>query len=275
MLKEAGPDGQGQSAILSHARDYVARTLAKLPDFFATRNTEHFEGTVALGESGSMSYTLYRKNVSVPYTALPKNVYVPMLWAGESSVPVTYRDGAEMRGSQSKDRGAVNRPESDLSSAGEFGPILSVVLNDAMHGTVDWAYWQRSSIGKLAVFHYKVGEGHSSYVVTLEHGIHQEKILPAYHGEIAIDPDTGAVLGISVVASSLRSQDVTESAVTVDYSSITLGGKNYICPLRSVALLRTAVETPEGTALQTQLNDTTFTGYHLLRGDITILPAQR
>lgn len=100
----------------------------------------------------------------------------------------------------------------------------------------------------------------------------EEKLFPAYHGEIAIDPATGAILRICIVANSLRSQEVMESAIVVDYGSVALGGKDYICPLRGVALLRTVLDSG---SLQTQINDTTFTGYHLMRGDVRILPAQR
>jgi hypothetical protein len=82
-------------------------------------------------------------------------------------------------------------------------------------------------------------------VVALKHGIRQERLFPAYHGEIAIDPVTGAVLRISLLGSALRSQYIMESAITVDYGSVALGG-NYaqfpimrsvwgVCPLYLLA----------------------------------------
>jgi hypothetical protein len=286
VLPDPSPDLKAQGAILSHAIDYVVQTLARLPDFYATRATEHFEDNPARqGIAHITQNTNIRQNPTgldigfanpgIPTITYQNFPYSPLHRTGESSVPVSYRDGAEMRGAERMDRAAINRPESGLATAGEFGPILSVVVDDAMHGSVEWAYWQQRPLGKLAVFHYTVAEGHSNYVLALKHGIHEERLFPAYHGEIAIDPATGAILRITLVGGSLRSQDVMESAIAVDYGSVALGGKNYICPLKGIALLRTVVDTPGGTGLQTQVNDTTFTAYHVMRADITILPAQQ
>lgn len=275
------PDTKAQGAILSHAIDYVVQSLARLPDFYATRTTEHFEDSpsrqaitnIAHGNISAFNPSPFTGGV--PIITRQEIPYSPLHRTGESTVQVSYRDGVEMRGADKMDVAAINRPESGLSTAGEFGPILSVVLDDAMHGSVDWAYWQQSPVGKLAVFRYTVAEGHSSYVLALKHGIREEKLFPAYHGEIAIDPATGAILRISVVASSLRSQDVMESVIVVDYGQVSLGGKEYICPLKGISLLRTVVDSSGGTSLQTQVNDSTFTGYHLMRADMTILPAQQ
>jgi hypothetical protein len=173
------------------------------------------------------------------------------------------------------DRAALNRPLSGLTTAGEFGPILSVVLDDAMHGTVTWGYWERRAQARIAVFRYTVPDGKSSYVLSLKHGIKGNKLFPAYHGEIAIDPASGAILRITIVADLSASSGATESAIEVDYGKVQLGGKDYICPLRGVAIFKANIDTGAGqTAPQTQLNDVSFTGYHLARDDITILPAQ-
>jgi hypothetical protein len=43
--------------------------------------------------------------------------------------------------------------------------------------------------------------------------------------------------------------------------------------VKGLALMTTLVDNPQGgTSLRTYVNDTAFTGYHLMRGDITILP---
>jgi hypothetical protein len=282
VLADAPPDLKAQGGMLSHAIDYVVQTLAKLPDFYATRTTEHFEDSPAREGIQSIQNTTNTGELStlsrsrgVPFVTRQDIPYQPLHHTGQSSVPVSYRDGVEMRGLAKMDRAAINLPESGLTTAGEFGPILSVVLDDAIHGLVEWGYWQQGPQGKLAVFRYKVADGHSSFVLALKHGTHDEKLFPAYRGEIAIDPASGAILRITVLASSMRSQDVMESAITVDYGAVSLGGANYICPVKGVALLKTSVDDPQSaTSLHTQLNDVTFTGYHLMRGDMTILPAQ-
>ncbi len=282
MLPDPPPDPKAQGAILSHAIDYVAQTLIKLPDFSATRTTQHFQDDpVRVGDEHIMVVPEAASRTGFLGTTALKNIggvsqqiiaAQPLHYTMRTTVQVSYRDGVEMCGDEKMDRASINRPDTGLTTAGEFGPILSVVLDDAVHGSVEWGYWQQSPLGNLAVFRYRVAEGHSSYLLALKHGMREEKLFPAYHGEIAIDPATGAILRICIVANSLRSQEVMESAIVVDYGSVALGGKDYICPLRGVALLRTVLDSG---SLQTQINDTTFTGYHLMRGDVRILPAQR
>lgn len=286
VLPDPPPDIKTQGVIFSHAIDYVVQTLGKLPALSATRTTQHFEDSPSTSGSQQLSQTAAATARSSPfgYSVSPATIagvtYIqgsaakPLHSTGQTIVPVSYSNGVEMRGSEKMDRAAINRPESGLDTAGEFGPILALVLDDALHGELDWACWQQTPAGKLAVFHYKVEEGQSSYVLTLKKGVHQERLFPAYHGEIEIDPVTGAVLRITLVAGSLHSQNIMESAITVDYASVALGGKNYICPLKGIALLRAEANSPGGTGLQTQINDTAFTDYHLVGAAATPTPPQ-
>lgn len=266
MLAAPPPDLKAQGAIFSSAIDYVVNTLAKLPDFSATRTTLHFQ------DAPAHSVHDFHIGLGQSYITIP---YAPLRRTTRLSTSVSYVNGAEVWGSREMDSNAINQPGVGLTTAGEFGPILSVVLNDAVHGTITWGYWEQSPFGKLAVFRYSVALEHSSYVVALKSIIGAEKLSPAYHGEIAIDPSTGAILHITLQASSLLSRDILGSAIAVDYGTVQLGSKDYICPLKGVAILKLDLNGGEGqAALQTQVNDIAFTGYHLLRGDVTILPAQ-
>ncbi|MDR3750611.1 MAG: hypothetical protein P4K94_03910 [Terracidiphilus sp.] len=268
VLADAPPDLKAQEVMFSSAIDYVVQTLAKLPDFYATRTTAHFEDTPA--HMTQVPGTLGAVSMSQRGVA-----YVPLHQTVPSSIQVSNIDGAEMHGAKKMDRTAIDRPESGLTTAGEFGPILSVVLHDAIHGTVTSGYWQQSPLGQLAVFRYAVPYGQSNYVLSFKHGIQCKKLFSAYHGEIAIYPATGAILRITVVADPTPSSEAVESAIAVDYGKVQLGSKDYICPLRGVAILKTNIDTAAGQiAPQTQLNDVTFTGYHLARGDVRILPEQ-
>jgi len=279
QLAAAPPDLKAQGAMLSSAIDYVVQTLTKLPDFYATRTTEHFQDTPAYEtlsthESGGCRpsnggcYTNARNTINV----VP---YEPLHSTGQTSVVVSYRDGVEMRGAQKMDRSLINQPAEGFTTAGEFGPILSVVLDDAMHNTIAWGYWEQGAQGKVAVFRYSVPVGQSSYAVALQNGARNEKLFPAYHGEIAIDPASGAILRITVIANPDPSLDVKQSEILVEYAAVSLGGKDYICPVKSGALLKSIIKDAQrGHQLRTRLNDVTFSGYHLLRGDVRILPEQ-
>ena len=256
ILPDAPPDRDTQSAILSRAHDYVVQTLAHLPDFSAVRTTESF--------------------ADIP---VPKARFQFLHFTGESTFPVSYRNGLETHGEQKANRANLipldNRRMSGIATAGEFGPILSIVLDDATHGSVQWGYWEQSPGGRLAVFRYSVPERQSNYLLSFTQFFLTAHVVPAYFGELAIDPATGAIFRISIFTNSVPSANLIESAITVDYGHVQLGGRDYICPLKGVALMTTLVDASQGgTGLRTYVNDTAFTGYSLFRADITILPAQ-
>ena len=69
-----------------------------------------------------------------------------------------------------------------------------------------------------------------------------------------------------------------ETSMMVRYSSVVIGGKPYICPVKGVALSRLPLffsaskKHSRQPVFVTRLNDTTFTGYHLFRTEMKILP---
>jgi hypothetical protein len=74
---------------------------------------------------------------------------------------------------------------------------------------------------------------------------------------------------------------IARADLMVDYSGVEIGGKTYICPVRSVALSRvrmlqrlTSDTMPLNAFLgpfQTRLNDVVFKDYHLFRAEMRIL----
>ena len=68
------------------------------------------------------------------------------------------------------------------------------------------------------------------------------------------------------------------TAMMVEYGSVVIGGKRYICPVKGVAFSRLPVplgnvrEHPKQSLLVTRLNDIVFTRYHLFRAEVKILP---
>ena len=82
------PDIAEQRRIMSLAVAYVTRTIPQLPNFFATRETTHFEDTPLLQKSFG----------STPYQ--------PLHFVRASSVTVLYRNGREEvdAGTEPKDR---------------------------------------------------------------------------------------------------------------------------------------------------------------------------
>jgi len=258
----AAPDPAVQRHIMSLVVRYATRSVHELPNFFATRETTRFEDRPQ-GDYG----------------------YMPLHFIAKSSKSVVYRDGQEMIDTGSGKSG-WSGGELGLVSWGEFGPILSTVLLDAAQSKLAWSHWEQGASGPVAVFGYSVPDPKSHYWVqycckqrsisdTPE--ISREKT--GYQGEIAVDPATGAILRMTADAELPLSETLTRAVVMVEYGSIEIGGKSFICPERSVALslMRYAHSTTgahsilDHDPIKTYLNDVAFEQYHRLGAESRIL----
>jgi hypothetical protein len=260
----APPDVQTQKEMLLKTIDYVNSALARLPDFYATRRTEHFQDTPSVQRSSNILLDVIGKTAYLAYE--------PLHAMGMTSNTISFVGGHELLGSK-KNNDFYSKPAIELTTRGEFGPILIVVLLDAIKGSIRWGHWEQSANGANAVFRYSVRQGQSSYQVILPHGAVLDTVFPAYHGEIALDPATGAVLRITTVADLPAPDERAVSSIAVEYDSVSIGGRSYICPVRSIALARFVIGNPQATALtwQIQLNHVAFVDYHLFRSESRIL----
>jgi hypothetical protein len=199
---------------------------------------------------------------------------------GFSSATVLYREGKEI-----VDAGAAQgkKPVSQaegLSTWGVFGPILGTVLVDAAKSTLAWSHWEQAAGGPLAVFRYAVPREKSNYEVRFTIGQYVFKELVGYHGEMAIDPASGAILRLALEADMKPDELIGRAAILVEYGPVEIGGKTYICPLKSVSISLAQVVrkaagfyysgTFPGTK-QTLLNDAVFGPYHLFRAEARVL----
>ncbi len=286
VLANAPPDRETQRAMLDKTIDYVSKTVSRLPNFYATRQTEHFEDTPPRETIDHLNAPMSGRQFGahgVPSVSTGESEYVPMHPAGRSSVTVSYRDGYELRNSEKVSFDRLNQAAMGLTTAGEFGPILTVVLQDATPDRMTWDHWQQGASSQggssiEAVFRYVVPAEHSTYMVAIPHGDLTEQINPAYHGEIAIDPANGEILRITVVADLVPPFEMVKISLLVEYGAFPIGGTTYICPVKGVALSKMPVGVGSGEPLnaaspaQTQLNVVAFTDYHLFRSDARIVP---
>jgi hypothetical protein len=199
---------------------------------------------------------------------------------------VTYRDGNEV---PYESAGKLKQePAFSLTTTGEFGPILVVVVGDALHGKLHWLRWEQGESGAAAVFSYAVPQTDSHFMVGLSAKSEADGILPAYHGEIAIDPATGAIVRLSQFADMTAPHQEMRAQIVVEYAPVTIAGRSYVCPVRGVAFSQFPVPTHYGpTGLhgvqvtgtddqnswptKTELNDVAFTNYHEFRADVRIV----
>ena len=268
VLRDPPPDLETQEKMLQLAVDYVKTTINRLPNFYATRETTHFED----------SPSQHAGYAGIPGLAAGRSDSRPLHSTGTSSVTVTYRDGREVSQAQAETSHKEDRLPTGLTTSGEFGPILGVVLGDAIESQLTWARWEQGTDDPVAVFRYAVPQTASHYRVTVPDGAKAEQFDPAYHGEIAIDPATGSILWLSVVAEMAPPHEMMRTAILVEYAPVAIGERTYNCPVHGVAISRIPVsgakERP-GPAedMWTQLNDIAFTHYHLFGSEARIVGA--
>ena len=152
---------------------------------------------------------------------------------------------------------------------------------DATHGEMKFDHWEKGAAA--AVFRYKVPENQSHYSVAFQTAVPEEAgevQHSGYHGEVAIDPASGAILRIALIADLAVNAPITLGDVMVEYGPVEIAGKSYICPVRSVSMsvgqsgkvTANAKNAPAiRTVSRTLLNDVSFTDYHVFRSEMRIL----
>ena len=268
----ATPDLAGQRQMLARTVDYLSKTIVKLPDFFATRTTVQYDEPLKKDERAWKTVT---SDQSLHPTAT-------------SHTTVTFRDGKDVVDAKARDVKRLNTHERELETWGTFGPILAVVFGDASapRSVYKWSHWEQGIAGPQAVFRYAVPKNGSHFEVGFccladPDGTVLFKQNAAYHGEVTVDPSSGAILRLTVIADIEPRLPMLSSSIMVDYGPVMIGEKRYICPTRSVTIsrMRTVVLVREwGESFgvygrfETILNDVAFEKYHLFRAESKILP---
>jgi len=103
----------------------------------------------------------------------------------------------------------------------------------------------------------------------------------SFYGEFAIDPESGAILRLTMQADLEPRLPVDQSALMVEYGPVLIGGNTYICPLRSVSISRHrrimdlhewGEDLKVYAPFETLLNDMAFRKYHVFHSTARMLP---
>jgi hypothetical protein len=270
---DAAPGPPDTRRMLTAIVNYVNTTARQLPNLMASRETTGFEDRPQEDRQGS--------------TGLTTLIYLPLHQVGKSSIAVTYRDRKEVVDEKAMKHG----PQiAGLTTSGEFGPILSRVVGDALQGKITWSRWEKGVDGTVAVFHYAVPHEKSNYMVQFccvaegfnSDGSPVSRVFSeraAYHGEIAFNPTTGAILRIAMEAEMPTDELVSKAGMLVEYAPVEIGGRSYICPVKSVSVLMAhtasrlgaySMSSYKGQA-KTFLNDVVFDQYRRFGTESRIL----
>jgi len=269
ILSEAPPDENAQVHIISLAADYLNSTMPRLPNYYATRNLARYEETPQYEEGSTRVHA------------------EPLHLLESSRATVLYRNGYEVANSGGKDR-ERNGADHYLITYGTFGPLLGAVKDAiAVPGGLTWSRWEKGEgAGRRAVFRYEVSNQRSRYdaggcCLPDDNGTSSFAKQTGYHGEIAIDPASGTILRLEIEADLQGVVPLDRSEIMIAYGAVEIGGKSYICPVRSVSIWRarsvpTLWEWNESFRTwgpyATMLNDITFDHYHMFRSESRVLP---
>ena len=265
------PDVAARRAMLSRVANYLAREVPRLPNFYAERTTVQF------GEPAPRLGQTWKK-------AEPDR---KLTYERTTTEQIYFEDGKETTNRQ-KLKVKQATQQDLLQTTGTFGPILVAVLKAAASagGMLTWSHWEKGAAGPVAVYHYVSSPNMPDYKVGFCCLAIDEVNIPfqrrvTFRGEIAVDPDTGHILRLTVKADLEPRLPLKNSSVMVEYGPVVMGGQTYFCPLRSVSLsrarrvwdieewgMRFKVYGP----FRALLNDETFSRYHLFRAQTTILP---
>ena len=276
---DAPPDHNAQQRMTSLALEYLNQALPNLPNFYATRTTVHYQETPPF-EKGDARIS-----------------YQPLHIADTVKDTVLYRNGYEIGES---DNGRSKKRKVDepyLVTYGTFGPLLRGAIDTIVvaPGGLSWKRWEEGAGKRLAVFGYVIPMEKSSYdtagcCLPDGDGTSAFQKRAGYHGEIAIDPTTGALLRLELIFDLRSTTPLLQSEVMIEYGPVEIGGKSYTCPVRSVSISRgrsvaVLAETLQGGEkiewhesfrtygpYATMLNDITFDSFHMFRADSQMLP---
>ena len=245
------PEMAAQHDMLAKTVEYLKSSIPKLPDFSATENVIRYENATAQPEEEGVAEATVE----------------PWRETNQFSSVVRYS-------ATGQDAGAKGNSTDGDVTVGIFGSILSTLIVDASHGKVTWSRWEQNAAGLRAVFHYEVAEANSHYGVSdLTHSEKGHEVMvrqrAGYHGEITIDPASGVITRITIVADLASGNPVDRSDVMVDYGPVQIDRTTYNLPVRSISIANGRSEEQDPNygipfaVEETVLQDTAFGSYRL------------
>jgi VWFA-related protein len=274
--RDPAPDLEAQRQMLSRTVKYLRDVIPRLPDFFAVRTTTQYE-QLSPKEGNSWKTALADQSLREAVT---------------EKATLRYRNGHEEQDVEKK-TGSRSAKKKDLNFIGAFGPILGSVLVDATGGDsrLIWSRWAQGDRGREAVFRYIVRGDNPRYTLVYCCLVGGEvfRVSTKYLGELAIDPATGAILRLTMESEPgwIREPNlqpvlpVKDASMMVEYGPVEIGGRTYVCPRRSVVIMRARnirtlavwdqtfdIYTP----YETLLNDMVYTDYHRFGSESRMLP---
>lgn len=257
------PSPDEQQHMVSMTATYLTSAIHKLPDFLARRVITRYQETPMFLESGVK--------------------YQPLHQTAISTTTVHYLHGQEDADAEGH---SLRLGNLDLITYGVFDIALQNVL-DALNanGRFTWIRWEREIAGRAAVFRSTVPVDQSLSRAMMcclpdGDGAQTYQRYASYQMEIAIAPDSGAILRLSFQFDLKSTSPLSRSDTMIEYGLVQIGGRTYDCPLRSVSITRVRsvrVLRWWDESFRTYgpytilLNDSSFDQYNIFRSESRVL----
>ena len=199
-----------QVEILELARHYALNYAASLPDFLCNQMVQRSED-----QSGDGRWRLLDTlNIRVTYFG-HKEEYKLVEVDGHPTVLDYQFVGGTI-------------------STGEFGTRLLAVFARPSKAIFGWKGWSRVRHHRVAVFTYYIARENSGNVVQVGPASEgPNSIVIGYHGEVAIDPQTHAVVRVSLTGDLPPKFPITACNSWVEYDYRDVAGGKYLVPVES------------------------------------------
>jgi hypothetical protein len=241
------PDAAAQKALLAKAADFVAKTSAQNPHLTASKITTRFQD-ILKNSSSSVGLTVNALN---PYTRE---------WDARDEQVESEKGIEKSSSARAKTKWGENGQISDA----EPPPSPSAILGEvAAASKLSWLRWETIDSKPAAVLSFAVDKKKSHYLVSYccfpntdtQSGIAASgtfvpipgeiqsittwkpfKKVVSYHGELFIEPQTGALVRLNLYAELKPTDFVHQEARRIDYRPVVVAGKEYELPVDSYIL---------------------------------------
>jgi hypothetical protein len=212
------PSSEEQAAILDDVRQYALGYSQNLPDFICTEVTRRLAapapGTRNGGRAGDSPHWQAVDTLTVRLSYFEQKEDYKLIL--HNSAPATNQDVRSVGGSQ---------------SFGDFGSMLKEIFEPSSEARFEWDHWGTLRGQRVMEFAYKIEQARSQYHLVVENN---RSIITAYHGIVAVDPNTHVVLRVSVIAQDIPADFPVKNAEDIlDYDYQDISGNTFLLPLKA------------------------------------------
>lgn len=212
------PSSEEQAAILDDVRQYALGYSKNLPDFICTEVTRRLAaaapGTRYGGQAGDSPHWQAIDTLTVRLSYFEQKEDYKLIL--HNSATATNQDVRSVGGSQ---------------SFGDFGSMLKEIFEPSSQARFEWDHWGTLRGQRVMEFAYKISQERSQYRLVVDNN---RSIITAYHGIVAVDPNTHVVLRVSVIAENIPADFPVKSAEDIlDYDYQEISGSTFLLPLKA------------------------------------------